>query len=258
MSRDDATIEQLLTELADHIDWPQPPDLDLRVRRRLAHPHDRRRRIRWIPVTAVLVILVASLLILSPGARQAVADLLGVAGIEIRFLSEIGEPVGAELDLGEPVSMDDAAESIGFPLSSPESVGEPDDVYLSDRITGGVVTMVWEGEETLPAAGDTDVGLLYGQFDSDLDGERFVKGLGPDTGVGPVVVAGSAGFWIEGAPHLIAYVDGSGRRVEETTRLAGNVLVWERVGVTHRIETTQGLPEALRIAESVAPVSDPG
>jgi hypothetical protein len=60
-------------------------------------------------------------------------------------------------------------------------------------------------------------------------------------------------LWSEG-PHVITTVDESGRRIEET-RLAGNVLMWESDGVTHRIETAVGLEETLRMAESVEPIA---
>lgn len=243
-------VESLLADLADHLNWPLPSDLGPRVSRRLALPLARRRRTRWIAVTAVLVFLVASLLLLSPQARQAVADFLGVAGIEIEFEPELEAPIGEGLGLGGPVSLEKAADSVDFSLSVPEVLDEPDAVYLSD----GRVNMVWKGQETLPAAGDTGAGLLYSQFASGPGGEGFVKALGPDSVVVPIEAAGSTGFWIEGAPHVISYEDGAGRRVEESTRLAGNVLMWESGGVTHRIETMVGLEDTLRIALSVEPI----
>jgi hypothetical protein len=66
-------------------------------------------------------------------------------------------------------------------------------------------------------------------------------------------IAGILGLWIDGAPHVITYEDAAGDVVEEETRLAANVLMWERAGVTHRIETTLTLEEALALAESLIP-----
>jgi hypothetical protein len=190
------------------------------------------------------------LLVLSPQAREAVADLLGVAGIEIELRPELEEPVGARLDLGREVAIGELVESVDFAVSVPALAGEPDGVYLSD----GQVNMVWEGGESLPAAGDTGVGLLYTQFPSESVSDRLVKGVGGETTVVAVEVAGSSGLWIEG-PHVISREDDSGIRIEETLRLAGNVLIWESDDVTHRIETTVGLEETLRIAESVEPIA---
>ena len=248
-------IEQTLVELANHIDWPQPVDQTLDLRRRLEASPRRRAGHRWIPVTALILILVASLLLFSPTAREAVADLLGVAGIEISFDPDPAEVAGREMNLGEPVTLEDAAQAVDFELSVPEDLGPPDAVFLSDRPSSGRVSMVWESDEKLPASGDTGVGMVYSQFALELAEEaNFVKSVRPDTSVGAVEVNDSLGLWIEGAPHLISYEDAAGNRVEEETRLAGNVLMWESDGVTHRIETTMGLQAILAVAGSLQPV----
>lgn len=253
MSNPRQTVESLLADLADHIDWPEPSSPSPDVIRRLGRPRlETRRRRRWVPVTAALMVLVALSVALSPQARKAVANLLGVAGIEIEFTSGLEDPVGAGLDLGRQMSLDEAVEAVDFPVSVPDWPGEPDGVYLS----AGRVNMVWAGGERLPASDDTGVGLLYSQFRSDGVAARFVKSLGPESTVVPTVVAGWNGFWIEGDPHVISIEDGSGRRVEETPRLAGNVLMWETDEVTHRLETMLGLNEALRIAESMRSLPD--
>ena len=248
-------IEHALLELAIHIDWPEQsaPSPDLH-RRLTAHPM-RRNQHRWIPVTALLLVLVASLLLFSPRARQAVADLLGVAGIEIRFDLGPAVVVGGELDLGEAVTLEDGAEKVDFELSVPESLGPPDAVFVSDRPASGRVSMVWKGSESLPSADDSGIGVVYSQFALELaEDSDFVKSVTPDTSVRAVEVGSAIGLWIEGAPHVISYEDAAGNRVEEETRLAGNVLMWESDGVTHRIETTVGLQAAMSLARSLQAV----
>jgi len=248
-------IEQALLELAHHIDWPEQsaPTPDLH-RRLTAHPTTRS-RYRWVPVTALLLVIVASLLLFSPQARQAVADLLGVAGIEISFDPDPAEAVGAELVLGEGLTLEEASAAVGFDLSLPGSLGPPHAVFLSDRPSSGRVSMVWESDETLPASGDTGIGLIYSQFALELaEDSDFVKSVTPDTRVRAVEVGDAIGLWMEGAPHVISYEDADGNRVEEETRLAGNVLMWESDGVTHRIETTLGQVATLRLANSLQPV----
>ena len=247
-------IEQALLELAVHIDWPEPSDQALDLRTRLESSPVSRTGHRWIPVTALILILVASLLLFSPTAREAVADLLGVAGIEVRFEPVPAEVVGAELDLGQAVTLEEAAEAVDFELSVPGSLGPPDGVFLSDRPSSGRVTMAWESGEALPASGDTGIGVVYSQFALELAEEAdFVKSVMPDTSVRAVEVGTVIGLWIEGAPHLISYEDAAGNRVEEETRLAGNVLMWESDGVTHRLETTVGLGPTLALAGSLQP-----
>ena len=248
-------IEMALADLAHHIDWPEPADQALDLRRRLEASPRSRTAHRWIPVTALILILVASLLVFSPTAREAVADLLGVAGIEIRFEPVPPEVAGGELDLGEAVTLEEAAEAVDFELSVPGNLGPPDGVFLSDRPSSGRVTMAWESGEALPASGDTGIGAVYSQFALELAEEAdFVKSVMPDTSVRAVEVGSVIGLWIEGAPHLISYEDAAGNRVEEETRLAGNVLMWESDGVTHRLETTVGLGPSLALAGSLQPV----
>ena len=245
-------IEQALLELAHHIDWPDPSEQNADLRRRLAAAPVRSRRRRWIPATAIVLILVASLLLFSPRARQAVADLLGVAGIEIRFDPDPADMVGGELDLGEAVTLEEASEAVDFELSVPGNLPPPDGIFVSDRPSSGRVSMVWEGSATLPASGDSGIGLIYSQFEMDLEGdETFIKSVSPDSSVRGVEIDGMLGLWIEGAPHVISYEDAAGIRVEEETRLAGNVLMWESDGVTHRLETTVGRQATLSLARSL-------
>lgn len=245
-------IESMLYRLGEQIDWPEHPDQVPAVLRRLSAPTRPQRRLRWVSVTAAIILIVASVFLLSPGARQAVADLLGVAGIEVRFDPGMEPPVGAELDLGEVVTLEEAQTAVDFDLSLIDSLGQPDAIYLSPRPSEGRVSMVWRGDETLPAAGEADVGLIHSQFELDLaENELFVKSVRPENGVRAVDIAGILGLWIDGAPHTITYEDAAGKVVEEETRLAGNVLIWERAGVTHRIETTLPLQQALALARSI-------
>jgi len=247
-------VKTLLADLSGHVDWPAPSDLVPGVGRRLALPPPRRRPQHWTAATAVLVVVVVALLLISPQARRVVADLLGVAGIEVSFDPELETPTGAGLGLGRTVGLQDGIDSVEFAVSAPDRLGSPDVVFLSGLPTSGRLDMVWEGGATLPAAGRHNVGVLYSQFQGSLDGEGFNKSLGRDTEVAVVEIGVVPGFWIEGAPHVISYEDASGTRHAETTRLSGNVMMWESGGVTHRIETSLSLEETLSIAESVEPV----
>jgi hypothetical protein len=248
-------IEQALLELAHHIDWPDPSEQTADLHRRLAAAPVGPRRPRRIPATAIVLIVVASLLFFSPTAREAVADLLGVAGIEISFDPDPAAIVGGELDLGEVVTLEEATEAVNFELSVPENLGSPDAVFLSDRPSSGRVSMVWQGTEALPASGESGIGVVYSQFALELaEDADFVKSVMPDTSVRAIEVDRAIGLWIEGAPHVISYEDAAGNRVEEETRLAGNVLMWESEGVTHRLETTMGLGPTLAVARSLQPV----
>jgi hypothetical protein len=192
------------------------------------------------------VVVVAGVMVVSPFARRAVADLFSAAGIRIDFISETAPAVGSELSLGDPILLGDLEPVVGFAVRVPVGAdpGAPDGVYLSED---GRVTMVWAGTQTLPAAGDTDVALLLTQRTAYGIQDFGQKAIGPDTEVRGLQVEDQPALWIEGAPHTLTLLDADGTPVEETIRLAGNVLLWEANGVNHRLETTGDLNSALAI-----------
>src|SRR5437867_1441669 len=67
----------------------------------------------------------------------------------------------------------------------------------------------------------------------------------------PSPSASPPGFWLAGEPHQFFYRDPSGNFQADTLRLAGNTLLWEEGGITHRLEAQVSKDEALRIASSV-------
>jgi hypothetical protein len=241
-------LESRLAGLADHIDWPTR-DLRTSVETRLADDGARRRpSIGWVAAAATAIALVV--VILSPAGRTAVADLLGVVGIEIRWSDELSVRMEGELDLGQRVTVAEAVGGTDFALLLPAALDHPDAIFLES----GRVATVWVASPDLPEAGDSGVGLLHLQFRAELDSALVSKRLGPDTSVQSVSVRGRTGFWIEGAPHVVTYLENGVER-EETTRLAGNVLLWEQDGVTNRIESDLPLVDVLTIVASLQPVS---
>jgi hypothetical protein len=101
---------------------------------------------------------------------------------------------------------------------------------------------------------DTDsasVDMLITQFQARTEQDVAVKELGPGATAEPVTVSGEPGFWISGEPHVLVYLDPSGRPFEDRVRLVGDVLVWQRGEVTLRLEGAASREAALRIAESM-------
>ena len=246
-------LESMLTSLADSIDWPPPsPDLAEQVRATIeatpapSAPAWRRR----LAVGLAIAVVVSGIVILTPAARQAVADLLGAAGIRIEFGAEEATGVGAGLELGSPSDLDHVGSAVDFEVRAPagDPPGPPDAVYLTGD---GQVSMAWVGTEPLPAAAGTDVALLFGQraaYGLQDFGEKIV---GSSTVVVRLDVEGQPAFWIEGAPHTLTLLDRQGNPVEETARLAANVLLWESGGVNHRLETTGDLAGALAFVDQL-------
>lgn len=253
--RADARLEVMLTSLGNAIDWPEPPPhFATRVADRIiSEPRAALHNVwRRLAIALAAVVVISGAMVFSPPARQAVADLFGAAGIRIGFTSDPAPTVGGDLSLGQPISLDDIGQIGDFDVRIPANVeaGPPDGIYLGGE---GEVTMVWGGTQTLPAAGDTDVGLLLTQRAADDRNDFGVKNIGPETGVQVLRVEDQPALWIEGSPHTLTLLDADGNSVVETTRLAANVLLWEAHGVNHRLETTGDLASALAIVNKLEP-----
>jgi hypothetical protein len=204
-------------------------------------------------VAATLAVLVGGLALISPAVRAALIRSFFLPGIRII----VGEPepqapiqrLGQGLQLGEPVSLAGAQAEVDFPILLPGKLGQPDRVFLEEFVAGGRVWLVYRAGPGLPRAEETGVGLLVAELRAGID-EEFLKKVQAEGGrFMPVQVDGNQGYWIEGA-HTLFFIDEDGNFIEDRTRVAGNVLVWEEDGVTYRIESDLGLGESLEIAHS--------
>ncbi len=254
---DNDRIEELLHSAARIVDWPEPSsDMTARISEQIGTPELKPARRVWRPrlaLAALVVIFVTGTLVLVPGARQAVADLFEAAGIRLGITSEPLPAAGADLDLGVRVDLDEATERVAFDLRRPTGTppGPADAVYINEL---DQVSMVWGGDESLPAAGDADVSLLLTQYPATGRPVVGSKSIGEGTSVQEVDVGGVPGLWIEGAPHTITLFDNEGTFRDESTRLAANVLLWTVDNVNLRLETTGDLAAALLIGDRLEPV----
>jgi uncharacterized protein DUF4367 len=264
------------SELGRRLDYPVPgPELALAVGHRVRSPDARKPattpvlrpvfRSAWQPgwrrVAVALVALVSALtgtLTFSPSARDAVARWLGLRGAGLEVVPSLppapSRPLGEGLFLGRQVSLAVAEASVPYGVVVPtlSELGSPDEVYVDGRIGDGIVSLVYRSRPGFPSAAQTGAALLITEFRARIDDEVIEKKLiGTGTVIESVTVDGQDGFWLEGRPHLLYFQNADGLRFEETVRLAGNVLLWERGSVTLRIEGNIGKDEAIRIAESM-------
>jgi hypothetical protein len=257
-------LERMLHELAPHVDYPPEPDLVRSVRARIeaAAPPSQRRILPHVPrraaLAGVMVLLAAVItsLVALPGLRAAVADWLGLGGVRIHSGGPSPTPAGESLDLGEALSVEQAQGQVDFDVAVPDALGEPNEVFFDELVPGGQVALVYRTRPGLPATPGSDVGLLVTEFEGSVD-EILAKKIistDPGTELEQVAVGGSTGLWISGEPHFITYMGPDGQPREETVRLVGNVLLWERNGVTFRIESALSKGKALHIARSLKPV----
>ncbi len=266
----DAQLEGVLTDLGAHLAYPPTPNLSRVVGDRLRArpgrpwwsivPPDWGRRELALAV-AVLVLALAAALGSVPGVRSAIADRLGLRGIEIRPTPTLSPapsltapPDRTSLRLGQPVTLGEAHARVQYRILEPTLVelGAPDEVYYSPSPAGGQVSFIYLVRPGLPASPQTGVGMLLTEFRGTVGRDSFLKAIGPGTKLDSVTVNGSPGFWIEGAPHLFYfYSDANGQSRSEEARLAGNVLLWQQGSLTLRLEGVVNKDQALRIAQSV-------
>jgi hypothetical protein len=236
-------LERALVELGRELDVPDGPDLAPAV---LARIEVRRERVtvRRLTLALALVVLatVAATLAI-PEARSALFRVLDVGGARIELVDELPQvttPPDLELTLGKAVSLDEARREAGFAIREPDEA--PDSVYLGDR---GTVWFVYGIPER--------VRLLVAQTPRHtIDQVLFAKKLAAaGTRVEPVAVGGSGGVYLSGEPHVLLLLDERGNPVEESARLARNVLLWEEGGIAFRLEGVFGLERGLELAASL-------
>ena len=240
-------LERRLRELGGALAYPEGTGIARRVRARLASERARRRRLRRA------VLLAAALALLAGGAALAVRFALpGVEIVPSPRPPVSPAPPGQGLGLGAEVTLDEAASRVSFPVETPRALGAPAGVYLDRTTPGGRVSLVYEPAAGLPQDGRTGYGALLTAFRGRPNEEILLTKL-PKSGtrVERVTVRGSDGFWLTGEPHIVYYVDENGEFLDDTVRLAGNVLLWTDEGVTYRLEAKVSRAEAIRIAASV-------
>ena len=100
------------------------------------------------------------------------------------------------------------------------------------------------------------IGALLSAVRGSTDEGGFLKTAASGTEVQSLRFYASDGavvdaIWLGGEPHQLSFIDSSGVQVWDTLRLATNTLLWERDGVTYRLEADISRSEATRIAAAV-------
>lgn len=266
--RECAALERALGLLEEDVLFPQAPDLagafrlhlEQGARSRIIPLRHVRAWKRW-QLAALAAILVVALAISIPGARSTLAGWLEFAGIRIEIGGDDGPPeqtptsIGGNLFLGRQVSLAEARRSSPLEVLIPSSplVATQPTVYIDHRDGTPIVSVVYPAGATLPEIGDTGVGLLLMRFDPAGDTELYTK---RSTGTRSPVLAtvnGSFAAWIEDGS--IAVPPASNRAGSE--RPSAHVLIWERDGITFRMESNLSLDDATAIAESLEPITPP-
>ncbi len=215
------------------------------------------------PVVRRSLLVAVALLLLTVAIAAAIG--FGVPGIRILFgppasqppagptaTPPAGLPTFLPIFLGDRVDLADVEGLTSFAprLPADPAVGRPDRAYVDD----GRATFVWQTSAALPETESRGIGLLITEFGGDVDPGWYEKLL--HTGATTIVhteVDGHDGYWIEGEPHALSYIEPDGDRVEDSRRIVGDVLIWYDGELTYRLETSLGRDAAIRIGESIQP-----
>jgi hypothetical protein len=231
-------LELVLIDLGRELDIPAAPDLAPRVRARIER---RSRRRRAFALACALAVVGVGIAFAVPDARSAILRFfhIGAATVErVETLPPAQErPLVSGLGPARPRA---AAEKIaGFRMVLPKfRHGEPTSYYARH---GVIATSFRDGKR-----------VLLMEFSGEQAGftKKFVS---PGTLVEPAEVSGVYfGLWIAGGEHVVRWSSPTGTE-QATTRLAGNVLLWEAHGRTYRIEGALSREHALRLAEELTP-----
>jgi hypothetical protein len=237
-------LERSLVSLGRDLEVPDTPDHVSVVRARI-RPRRKLPRRRLVLALAVLALAALGATLAIPDARSAFLRIFDIGGERIEIVDELPEiPLVHELErtLGESVTLAEATRRSDFELRGLEQA--PDGVYLGPR---GTVWFLY-GTPERPRLLLAQTPLL------DVDAPALRKKLvGSGTGVELVDVDGARGAFLSGGPHFLFLIDETGDTVEDSARLAEDVLLWDEGGVAYRLEGKFSREEALRLARALRP-----
>ena len=252
-------LEQQLSDLGRGLAWPATPSLAPGVRERI-----RARRpwfeSRWAIAAAVAIAILAALLAFPP-SRDAIADWLNLR-TRIQQVPHLQTPsplppgpLGERIGLSGLTTLTAARTAVGFPVLLPQSLGQPDEVYVELPPSGpadGEITLVYAARPGIPTSAQTGVAVLVTEVRGRLTSDSFGKVVGEGTKIEQVTLAGHSAYWIAGAPHVFYLIDSAGNTRYETLRLATNTLLIDEGGVIVRIEGKLTKAQALQLAASLS------
>jgi hypothetical protein len=224
-------LRRELSALAERVEWPPTPELRLALEARsIRHSAARRRPLALGLALAALVALAAAFAV--PQSRAAILRFFHLGAVTIvrvdRLPAAEERPLSA--GIGPEVSLAEVKRTFRLTLLVPP-LDPPPPAHLQ---SGSIVSFVfsYRGEP-----------VLLNEF---AFGSGFLKKFaGGGTSVEPAGFDGAPGLWISGALHDVFFAGVS-------PRLAGTVLVWERHGVTYRLESRSlTKDEAVALARSL-------
>jgi len=244
--------EQHVVTIAQAFPYPETPNVGRGFREKLAE----RSRPRIVPpsyrralaLACALLLVLASLLAV-PQVRAAVWEWLQIGAIRIFNPESVPAPTIPPaptpdlLQLGSPVTLNEAQEALDFPVLQPPDLGPPDATYLQETYGSGVVSLVW-----FDAAAPAQIRAMLWQ----LGIPEFVRKWVYLDQMQETTVNGNPAFWLTG-PHPLQLLD---QNASPPRLVTNTVLTWTDGSVTYRLEGDFTLEEAIHLAESMEPVGN--
>jgi len=196
-----------------------------------------RRTRRWVIAIAVLAALAC--MAAAPTAVSALGDLFDVESVP-----ELGPvPRGVTQPFGgRQVQLEEAQQTVAFPLRTIASLGPPEAAYVRDDIVGGMVTVAYHGGRT----------RLTQWAMSDVQARAAVV---PSSGTAEeVTVGGRRALWIEGTARGTFTVTGAdGALHYELFDVAAGALLWQDAGVAFLLQGAGTKGDAVLLAAAATP-----
>lgn len=258
----DAELESVLRDVASHLVYPATADLVPAVKERTArHVRPSLWRELWsprfalIPAVVTVFLLALATVAFQPAGARAIDGLRGLvifrtAATPTPAPSATASPRGVLSDAHRVASVEAASREAGFTVLVPSALGPPDEVYVSSTPQVVQAFLVYASRPGIPASAQTGIGVLVTEAKGSFDFALLGKLAGPGTKTEQLAVDGRPAIWIEGL-HQFFYRTPGGAFVNDTVRLSGNVLVWNRDDLLVRVEADLPRDEVVRIASSL-------
>jgi hypothetical protein len=273
----DMDFETQIRSIAARMEYPPTPDIAASVAARMRSTRPRLNRRIFARSLVLALVLLASLMLIPP-VRAAVLDFIQIGIVRI-FRTEPAPvptqlpstivpmtaspgktqsalspltatpvttsttPISVLEQMAGETTLTSAQKKAKYPIllpSYPADLGEPDRVFTLNA-DGPMTILVWMDDQH---PGQVKLSLHFipeGSWAVDKFAPRAIE---------ETSVNGGPAVWAVG-PYPMLLRNGD---MQISRLINGHVLIWEDGGVTYRLETDTSMQEAVKIAESLAPV----